>query len=287
MVNDGCRRISSPAFMGLRTHSLLFLLLSPLACTKDSDDATGASGSSGASSSSDASGSSGDGSAGVTGETGGAGVVVSGDAFAFTLPGTPYGLIAGATLHVLEAPEFTVMTDAQGHFEFPALPPGSAATFVLEHPNHPPARTKTFTLADAGELTRVTFQVPDNALYGAIAGILEVELDPGACQIVTTVTRVGKSIYDAGAHGEAGATVTIAPAVPAEQGPIYFGDDVIPNRTLTETSTDGGVLFVNVPPGTYELQAHKDGVTFESATMKCEAGVLVNASPPYGLQALP
>ena len=27
------------------------------------------------------------------------------------------------------------------------------------------------------------------------------------CQMVTTVTRVGKSIYDAGAHGEAGATV--------------------------------------------------------------------------------
>lgn len=273
--------------MGPRSHSLplLLVLLSPVACTAGPDDVTGASGTSDASSTSLAASSSG--AVDSTGETGGAAVVVSGDAFAFTLPGTPYGLIDGATIRVLEAPEFSVVTDAQGHFEFPALPAGSTATFTLEHDNHPPARTRTFTLPDSGELAQVTFQVPDNALYGAIAQILAVELDPGACQIVSTVTRVGKSIYDAGAHGEAGATVTISPALPAEQGPIYFGDDVIPDRELTETSTDGGVLFVNVPPGTYELQAHKDGVEFLSATMQCEAGVLVNASPPYGLQALP
>ncbi len=220
-------------------------------------------------------------------ETGEATIVVSGDAFAFSLPGEPYGLIADATISVLEQPEFSVTTDATGHFEFPALPAGSTATFVLDHPDFPPARTKTFTLPESGELERVTFQVPDLTLFDLIAGIVQVEIDPSACQIVSTITRVGKSIYDAGAHGEAGATVTITPAVPGEQGPIYFNDDVIPDTALTESSTDGGVLFVNVPPGVYELQAHKDGVEFESVTMQCAAGVLVNASPPYGLQALP
>ncbi len=265
----------------MRPAALLALSLSALpfsvACHPDDGGPSTEGGSSTSSSSGDAS----------SGTTGAATVLVSGDAFAFTLPGSPYGLIDGATIRVLEAPEYTAVTDAMGHFEFAALPAGLVATFTLEHPDFPPARTGTFTLPDAGALERVTFQVPDKSLYQAIATILEAEIDPAACQIVSTVTRVGKSIYDAGAHGEADATVTITPAVPVDQGPIYFGDDVIPDRTRTMTSTDGGVLFLNVPPGTYTVEAHKDGVTFAPAIMQCAAGVLVNASPPYGLQALP
>ena len=102
-----------------------------------------------------------------------------------------------------------------------------------------------------------------------------IEVDPAACQIVSTVTRVGKSIYDDGAHGEAEATVTLEPAIPAEHGPVYFGADVIPDPSLTETSEDGGVLYHNVPAGTYVMRAHKDGVTFEATTMRCES-----RSPP-------
>lgn len=267
---------------------LLLALLVPVACTPSAPGDTSDTDETGTSGTSSASGTvSTSGATDTAGDTGESGIVVRGDAFAFTLPGTPYGLIADATVRVLEAPELTTVTDAMGHFEFPALPAGLTATFALEHPDFPLTRTRTFTLPDTGELERVTFQTPEFALYDAIAAIIAVELDPGACQIVSTVTRVGKSIYDAGAHGEAGATVTISPALPPGQGPIYFGDDVIPDKARTETSADGGVLFVNVPPGTYELQAHKDGVAFESVTLQCAAGVLANASPPYGLQALP
>lgn len=216
---------------------------------------------------------------------GAATVAVSGDAFAFTLPGTPYGLIDGATISILEQPELSVQTDAMGHFVLPAVPAGSEATFVIAAEGFPLAYTKSFTIPDSGTLERVTFQVPDDTLFAALASLLAIEVDPAACQIVSTVTRVGKSIYDAGAHGEAGATVTLEPAIPAEHGPVYFGADVIPDRSLTETSEDGGVLYTNVPVGTYVMRAEKDGVTFEETTMKCEAGVLVNASPPYGLQA--
>lgn len=223
----------------------------------------------------------------TAGEGGEAGAIeVSGDAFAFTLPGTPYGLIDGATISILEQPDQAAQTDAMGHYVFPAVPGGSEATLVIEAEGFPLARTKTFTIPDSGTLERVTFQVPDDTLFAALASLLTIEVDPAACQIVSTVTRVGKSIYDAGAHGEAGATVTLEPAIPAEHGPVYFGADVIPDRDLTETSEDGGVLYTNVPVGTYVMRAHKDGVVFEEATMKCEAGVLVNASPPYGLQAL-
>ncbi len=218
--------------------------------------------------------------------TGASGIMVSGDAFAFALPGTPYGRLDGATVSVLEQPEFSVTSDADGHFVFESLPPGSTATFRIERDGFPIAHTKTFTLPESGELPQVTFQVPDDTLFDALATLLMLEVDPSACQIVSTVTRVGKSLYDEGAHGEGEALVTIDPPLPAEHGPIYFNEMVIPDPTLTESSEDGGVLFVNVPPGTYTMTATKAGVTFESTTMQCEAGVLVNASPPYGLQAL-
>ncbi|MBK8238269.1 MAG: carboxypeptidase regulatory-like domain-containing protein [Deltaproteobacteria bacterium] len=213
-------------------------------------------------------------------------IEVSGDAFAFTLPGTPYGLIAGATISIVEQPGITTTTDEAGHFVLPEVPAGSLATFEMVADGFPRARTKTFTLPDDGPLERVTFQIPGDDLFALLADLLSVEVDPGACQIVSTVTRVGKSIYDDGAHGEAGATVTLEPSIDPARGPVYFGADVVPDPMLTETTEDGGVLFSNVPAGSYVLRAMKDGVSFESVTLNCEGGTLVNASPPYGLQAL-
>jgi hypothetical protein len=104
------------------------------------------------------------------------------------------------------------------------------------------------------------------------------------CQMVTTVTRVGRSIYDPGAHGEAGAIVTTVPPLPAEHGPIYFNAFVLPDRSLTETSEDGGVLSIQVPPGEYVWTARKPGAMISRIKSKCRAGFLVNASPPWGLQ---
>ncbi len=218
-------------------------------------------------------------------DTAAATITVSGTAFAFSLPGQPYGRIGGATITILEHPGLTTTTAADGSFVLAAVPAGTTATFVLVAAGFPEAQTKTFSLP-AGDLERVTFQVPDDRLFGLMAQMIAVDIDPAQCQLVTTVTRVGKSIYDEGAHGEAGALVAIEPALPAENGPIYFNENVIPDRAQPESSEDGGVLFVNVPPGTYTLRAEKAGVPFEAVTMTCRPGVLVNASPPYGLQAL-
>ena len=80
--------------------------------------------------------------------------------------------------------------------------------------------------------------------------------------------------------------MSLEPEVAPERGPIYFNDDVIPDKTQSLSSTDGGIVYTNIPPGEYVLKAHKAGVDFESVRVKCRAGVLVNASPPYGLQAL-
>jgi hypothetical protein len=213
-------------------------------------------------------------------------ITVSGTAFAFELPGNPYGLIDGAEVSVLEHPELQTTTQPDGTFLLDGVPGGSEATFVIVAEGFPVAQTKTFQMPADGELPRVTFQVPSNDLYQLLADVLTIQIDPDRCQMVSTVTRVGKSLYDEGAHGEAGATVSSTPMIPASSGPVYFNDDVIPDPTFTATSTDGGVVWTNIEPGTYALSATKDGVSFESVTMKCRPGVLVNASPPYGLQAL-
>lgn len=210
-------------------------------------------------------------------------VSVSGDAIPFENP--PYGRVQGAVITVVEHPEMTYTTGADGHFVFEGLEAGSRVTLELSHPNYVPIQTATITLTDEGA-ERVTFQAVLPGMYDILAQLIDIVPDPERCQMVTTLTRYGKSMYDEGAHGEAGATVTIEPPLPADSGPIYFNAQVLPDRALTESSEDGGVLFVNVPPGEYVWTAHKEGVAFAQVRMTCRAGYLVNGSPPWGLQAL-
>lgn len=280
------------------------------------DDSNGGSGGSG--------GFAGTGGAGGTGGTGGAGgtggiatqtVSVGGVAWGFTLPGSPYDRIAGATISVLEMPELATTSNNQGEFVIDGLAVGSEATFVLEHPDYPLTYTGTQIIPEDG-IDDLTFQIPNNGLYSLIELGLEIESDPSRCQMVSTFTRFGKTIGDPGAHGEAGAVLTIEPSELAyQEGPIYFNDDVLPDRSRTYSSIDGGVLILNAEPGDYTLHAscvsdpveraaflaeyppedYPDGglacqtqdVQFEDVLMKCRAGVFVNASPSYGLQALP
>ena len=211
------------------------------------------------------------------------GIKVSGNAFGFP----NYEYVVGATVTILEMPGKSATTDDEGYWEFTDLPAGEEATFVLDDPeeNYIPINTKTFTLPET-DMEQVTFQAPDQLTYAVLVEYLRIVIDDTACQMVSTVTVFGKSIYDEGAHGEEGATVTIDPTVTEDHGPIYFDSLVLPDPTLTETSDDGGVLFINVPEGVYTLSAQKTGVEFISPKMKCMAGYLVNASPPYGIQAL-
>lgn len=209
---------------------------------------------------------------------------VQGDAIPFDKG--PDGRISGATVSILEFPDMQVVTAADGQFKFENLPVGADITLVLEHPDYHPIQTGTHVLPDEG-LERLTFQAVNHGIYEALAAIVEVTPDDTKyCQMVTTVTRVGKSIYDAGAHGEAGVVITLDPPLPAESGPVYFNAMVIPDKSLTETSDDGGVLFSQVPPGEYRWTASKAGATFREVRMKCRIGYLINASPPWGLQRL-
>lgn len=209
---------------------------------------------------------------------------VEGDAIPFDA--SPDGRIEGAEVGVLEFPDLRVVTAADGHFKFEGLPVGADITLTMQHPDYHPIQTGTHVVPAEG-LQRITFQAVTHAIYDALGAIVMVTPDEAnLCQMVTTVTRVGKSIYDPGAHGEADVIVTLDPPLPAESGPIYFNSSVIPEPGLTQTSDDGGVLFVQVPPGDYTWTASKAGAEFRQVRMKCRAGWLINAAPPWGLQRL-
>jgi len=195
------------------------------------------------------------------------------------------GRIADATVSVLEHPEMQLTTGADGLFSFDGLHEGEDVTLVLEHADYPLIQTGTHTLPPGG-IDDLTFQVPSKPIYDLLASVVAVTPDPSRCQLVTTITRKGGTILEPGAHGEAGVTVALAPELPAEHGPIYFNANVIPEKALTESSEDGGVLFVNAAPGEYVLSGEKSGATLGDVRFKCRAGVLVNASPPRGMNVL-
>jgi hypothetical protein len=215
-------------------------------------------------------------------------VPVSGHAFTFTAGG---GDIVGATVRWVEQPEVTAPTGEGGAFEFPGVPFGRDLTLELLAEGFPPIRTGTHVVPVDG-LEHLTFQAPDAAMYRLMSSILRITPDPARCQIASTVTRIGNSLYDdtPGTHGEPGATVRPDPMPTEVDGPVYFNlaryNAIWPDRALTETTADGGVLFLNVPPGDYTLTAHKSETTFRPVRIGCRAGYLVNASPPWGLQAL-
>lgn len=202
------------------------------------------------------------------------------------------GPVAGLTVRVLEQPDRSTATDADGHWRIEGLPVGSKATFAVDTGERFPIQTATFTVGTE-DLQRVSFQSPTQEMVDLLADIVGQPTDPSRCQIATTVTRRGYSLYGGaadGTHGEPGATVTIDPPPAGGTGPIYFNglsyDVIFPDASLQATTVDGGVLFVNVTPGTYTLRAHKDGAVIREVEVGCRAGVLTNAAPPWGLQVL-
>lgn len=217
---------------------------------------------------------------------------IRGTAYTFNTPDP----IAGATVSLVEMPEISTVTGADGSYEL-EVPVGMSVTPVIEAEGHHSIHLQTFTVDDAHEGTEIdgaNFQTPSEPIYDALRALIGgfVGKDPfeGGCVIVTTVSDsrvVGMSFaefIEFHPHGKAGATASIDP--PNAQ-PIYFNEDVIPDQTQTTTSNDGGVLWSNVPPGDYTLRATLEGTSFAEARVRCEQDWVVNANPVWGLHELP
>jgi hypothetical protein len=210
-------------------------------------------------------------------------VSIKGDVFAFMneLSGPR---IAGATISILERPDKSVITGADGHFEIDGLDEGSEATVILSHPDYYPTQSATYVLGPKG-IDPFSLQVLSNGLFAILSQVFPGLDQNKNCAVATTITRLGGTLHVRVRQGEPGATLTISPASSGIKGPVYFNEMVLPDMTLTSSSIDGGALYYNVPPGTYALTATKPGFTFTTAKVTCRAGWLVNAGPPIGVQS--
>jgi hypothetical protein len=223
------------------------------------------------------------------------GVVAAAPAAADTvhLRGTAYEFnnvkvkLAGARVRVAENPALGATVKPDGTYDL-AVPGGGKVTPYIDAAGHHTIYLQTFT-AGGQDLANVNFQVPSDAIYQALAALLQVPVGPDGnpveCAIVSTfstrdVRALGFDAFTAfGAHGVAGMTASVAPALPA---PVYFNQDVIPDRSQPTSSKDGGVIWPVVPAGAYTISA--PGFAPFAAT--CAPGRVVNANPPWGLHQL-
>ncbi|CEG58120.1 peptidase associated/transthyretin-like domain-containing protein [Legionella fallonii] len=204
--------------------------------------------------------------------------------------------INGATITVIEDETIKLTTDSAGKFGPFEYPIGQPITLVFEKTGslwsgYKTTQTSTMIVTSEGfnnkdYLKNITFQVPSNIVYKFLFLAMGVTENPELCQIATTVTALNKTIEDI-PQGIAGVTVEITPKI--DKNPFYFGTVPILDitnpfvRTLSATTMDGGVAFLNVPEGKYVLEARKEGMTFSQVEIQARKGVLVNASPQRGL----
>lgn len=204
--------------------------------------------------------------------------------------GTP-DPIEGATVRVAELPGRVATTGPDGAYDL-EVPDGTRITPYVEAAGHHGIHLQTI-VTQGRDLERFNFQIPTDAVYVFLAALLEVPLDengdPQQCVIVSTFST--EAVRDLsfeefrafGPHGVAGATASATPALP---GPIYFNSSVLPDPSLTESSDDGGVIWLGVPPGVYRLSAQHPTERFAELIATCVDGRLVNANPPQGLYQL-
>jgi hypothetical protein len=216
-------------------------------------------------------------------------VTISGKAYRFNHMDT---FIADATIRVRELPGLTAVTDANGDYELEVPDDANVTPYIEPGDSYNQIDLQTFHTRGE-DIENANFQTPHDDEYGALAAILGIELGPDGrpvdCVVVSTVSNRNvrgvpyETFHERTPHGVPGATARGFPSVP---GPIYFNEFVIPDRTETATSEDGGVIWEAVPPGPHRFVASHPERRFASFLATCEPGRIVNANPPWGLYEL-
>lgn len=238
-------------------------------------------------------------------------VKISGRAYVFNHMDT---YISGATIKVREYPKLSTTTDELGDYELTVPDDRNITPYILSGEglltrhtsptdDTPSGQVQTHwnevdlqTFHTRGEdIVNANFQTPQDAEYAGLKAILSVpdreDGRPEKCAIVTTASARNTRGVDYptfwantfGGHGVPGATAIGYPALPA---PVYFNEHVIPDKTKTETSDDGGIVWPVVPTGTYRIVTSAPGARFASFLATCAPGRVINANPPWGAYEL-
>jgi hypothetical protein len=218
-------------------------------------------------------------------------VTISGNAYAFIFAGNEARL-EGATIGIEEIPGLTTTAGPNGAYSL-TVPDDTTVTPYAEIAGYHPTHVQTFHTSGQ-DLRQVNFQMPALNIYNLLAGAVQAETEPDGslskCGIVSTFfQKEGRSFgnfddfHAFRPHGVEGSTATLAPASGTQ---FYFNDDVLPDPNQLSSSRDGGVLWVNVEEGVYDITAQSDTTRHSRFVATCEPGRLVNANPPWGLYEL-
>ena len=205
--------------------------------------------------------------------------------------------IPGSVVRVEEYPEISDTVAADGSYDIEVPDQATITPYVEVPEGYEKIYLQTFHTSGQ-DLEHVNFQVVPSDIYRILALFLGVPLGEDGqiveCAIATTfsiheardATTFDPGFKDVYPHGLPDSTATITPRWGNTRGPVYFGADVLPNEDLTSSSVDGGVLFLEVPPGWYWLEPSHPTERLAPALVHCENGRLVNANPPWGLYEL-
>ena len=221
-----------------------------------------------------------------------------------TISGTAYAFfdiddrIPGGVVKVDEFPDIASPVMAGGYYEI-TVPDEANVTPYIETPDgYHDIYLQTFHTTGR-DLKHVNFQVVPDLYYFGFAALLGVPLDENdeieECVIVSTFSiheardaiSFDPGFKDVYPHGLPGSTATITPAQGNTRGPVYFSyPAIIPDLNQTESSEDGGVLWVEVPAGYYWLEPKHPTERLAPFLAHCENGRLINANPPWGFYEL-
>jgi hypothetical protein len=213
-----------------------------------------------------------------------------------TITGTVYTFdnqepIGGATVGIAELPGLQAISGPTGQYSL-EIPGGTVFTPYADAARHHRIYLQTF-VSEGENLRGVNFQMPTQTAYNLLAAVAEAPRDSSGeivnCAVVSTFSaqQTRDLSHDAfrayGAHGVAGAVAAAEPALPR---PIYFNEEVFPDRTRRSSSIDGGVLWPVVPTGVYRFTAFHPATTFAPFRATCAPGRVVNANPTRGFYEL-
>ena len=194
--------------------------------------------------------------------------------------------------------------DGRYYFQYPV---GEAISLLFKREGYAPSQSGVFVIPPAGltgEQENISWQAIPDWLWDTAQYVVERHtseaMKPGYCQLITTVTAKNKTLNDKH-QGEPGARVSLVSESWTERrkphGAIfYFGalaGKPLPIPGLDETSTDGGVVIMNIEPGhIYQISASKPGIEFTTPYFSCNPAawsdaaqgetILINLSPPNG-----
>jgi hypothetical protein len=216
-------------------------------------------------------------------------VTISGRAYEFNSMST---YLEGAVIKVRELPGLSATTDANGVYSLEVPNDANVTPYIDPPDGYNEIDLQTFHTRGE-DIENANFQTPNDFAYNGLSALLAVPRRPDGrpqdCVIVTTASARNvrgvpyETFHARTPHGVEGAQSGSVPELPP---PTYFNESVIPDKSQPHSSEDGGIIWTEVPAGTYRIYTLHSETRFASFLATCASGRVVNANPPWGAYEL-